>query len=78
MQTNSLEKYKEHLQDFDKLDFNIFKLQNELKARRKVLPVMTLKAVNDLGLLSCNFGKTTIDEAKLDKFLDAIQNNYHE
>lgn len=68
--TDNLEKYREDLQDFDKLDFNIFDLEHKIGSRRQVLPLMTHKAINNLGLLSCNFGNSIIEEAKLEKFLD--------
>lgn len=46
-----LEKYKAMLTDFDELSFNIFEFEKKLNNRQKVLPLMTLNAMDGLNLI---------------------------
>ena len=46
-----MDKYKDMLGDFDELTFDIFKFEKELNNRRKVLPLMTLNAMDNLNLV---------------------------
>ena len=76
--TSSLDKYKQYLDNFDKLEFNIFEFKETIKSRRKVLPVMTMNALYRMGLMSSAFGGYRIEEGRLEKFLDKIQCTYLE
>ena len=70
---NYLEKYKEMLSDFDELSFSIFEFEKKLNNRRKVLPLMTLNAMDNLNLIN---GFWDFNMEKLAKFLNQVQSTY--
>ena len=47
--SKDIDKYAKHLEDVDKLNFNIFALKKEI-GHAKVLPVMTLDALHGCGV----------------------------
>ena len=71
-----LTKSEEFLQEFDFLKFNIFELTKNIE-RSKVLPVMTLKAMNNLNLFEGSHCHWKLDKDKIVHFLIKVQNTYH-
>lgn len=63
------------MENFDELTFDIFKFEKELNNRRKVLPLMTLNAMDKLNLVE---GFWAFDTEKLAKFLNQVQSTYQE
>lgn len=72
---DQIEKYTENLVNFDSLSFNIFQFEKELNNRMKVLPVMTMNAISEMGLNSKN--AIMIDQKKLSYFLNKIVDGYN-
>ncbi len=64
-----LQNFQKELEDSHKLSFNILDFSRMIR-REKVLPVLTLKFMNDLGLTR------VVNQPKLNKFLDKVQKTY--
>ena len=63
------------LKDFDEISFDIFEFERQLKNRTKVLPLMTLNALDSLNLIE---GYWPFEQEKLAKFLNQVQSTYME
>ena len=75
---NYLDKCENLLTDFDELTFDIFKFEKELGSRNKVLPLMTLKALDTFNIIEGQITSWKLDTVKLYSFLHKIQSTYME
>lgn len=75
---NYLSKCDQLFLDFDELKFNIFKFEKELGSRSKVLPLMTLKALDNFNIVEGKITNWKLDTQKLYSFLHKIQSTYKE
>lgn len=64
------------MKDFDTLRFNIFDFMEKVNNRKKVLPLMTLNAIYQLGIIEGTDATWSMDEEKLGNFLNKAQGTY--